>query len=275
MEDKDFATKVLSVIKNNLFEIKKLFFNLDDCVSKNDFDKLQENFSVAQTEISNLQGHKTRLENEVANKTSEITDLLRQNADMRTKIENQREELQRRENSLSQAKEKISELIQQLEEKKLQLEEKTAQLKKYAENYSELETAYNSYKKLSDRTKFALEGIFGAESSPTTFLAGALQEKNLDALFDYTATEINNGTDSAEVEILRGLFDFAFAAINSARREEIFARLEISEGDDFDGEIMRKTSASSQSGSVKNILLVGYKYIQTNKIAKKSLVLIA
>ena len=270
LDDKDFAARVLSVIKNNLFEIKKLFFNLDDCVSKNDFDKLQKNFSDAQNEISNLQGHKTRLEN----KSAEITDLLRQKSGMQNKIDNLREEIERRENSLTQAKNKISELLNSLDEKKSLLEKQKNQLEHFAENYSEIETAYNSYKNLSDKTKFALEGIFGADPSPTTFLSGTLQDGHLDSLFDYVATAINNHSEQSEIEILRKLFDFAFDSVNSARREKIFTRLDISESDDFDGEIMRKTSDSSQSGTVKNILLVGYKFSRTDNVVRKSLVFI-
>lgn len=267
MDDKNFSAQCWSFFKNNLFEIKKLLLNLDDCVPKVDFENLQKDFSEAQSSIKNLQKHKTRLESEVENKSEKIDDLLKQTSDMRDKIDNQREELQRR-------KEKISQLLDALEEKKSQLAEKTALLERYTENYSDLERAYNAYKNLSDKTKFALEGIFGAENSPTSFLVGALQDGHLESLFDYIATAINNGAAQSEVEILREIFDFAFDAVNGGRREKIFARLEISEGDDFDGEIMRKTSDSSQSGAVKNILLVGFKYIRTDKIVKPSLVFI-
>ena len=274
MEGKDFSARVLSVIKNNLFEIKKLFFNLDDCVSKNDFDKLQENFDTAKDSVEKLQENKIRLENEISNKNSEVSDLLRQNSDMKNKIENLRDEVERRENSLREKKNKIEELLNSLEEKKSLLEQQKSQLEHFAENYSEIETAYNSYQKLSDKTKFALEGIFGATPSPTAFLSGTLQEGHLDSLFDYTANAFNNGENQNEIEILHKLFDFAFDVVNNSRQEKIFSRLEISEGDDFDGETMRKTSNSSQIGTVKNILLVGYKFIRTDKVVKQSLVFI-
>ena len=151
------------------------------------------------------------------------------------------------------------------------LEEKNSLLEKYTENYAELERAYNAYKNLSDTTKFALEGIFGAENSPTIFLTGALQQGHLESLFDYIANAINTHADQSEIEILRDIFDFAFNAVNLKKD---YARLEISEGDDYDGETMRKTSDSSQSGAVKNILLVGYKFVRTDRIVKQSLVFI-
>ncbi len=154
------------------------------------------------------------------------------------------------------------------------VEEQTAILEVYVKNYSELENIYAAYKKLSGNTKFALEGIFGAENSPTSFLAGVLQEGHLESLFDYVATSINNGAPSNEIEILCGLFEFAFDAANSGRREKIYARLKISEGDNFDNGEMRKTSNSEQSGKVKEILLVGYKYSRTDKVIRQSLVVI-
>ena len=275
MEDKDFAERVLSVIKNNLFEFKKLFFNLDDCVSKNDFDNLQENFSAARNEIADLQQNKSRLENEVADKSQKFQQAQSEIDNLQSQLDRQRDELSQSENNLAQAKEEISKLIQQLEDKKSLLAEKTAQLQKYADNYAELENAYNSYKKLSDQTKIDLKGVFGEENSPTTFLSGALQEKNLGALFDYIANKINNHADDVEIEILKNLFDFAFNAINSSRREKLFDRLVVNEGEDFDGESMRKTSDSSQSGTVKNILLVGYKFCRTGNVENKSLVRVA
>ena len=119
-----------------------------------------------------------------------------------------------------------------------------------------------------------MEGIFGAANSPTNFLIGALQERHLDNLFDYVTNTINSGTNPAEIDILHGLFEFVFNAANSGRREKIFTRLNVSAGDIFDDEEMRKTSSSAQSGTVQKVLLAGYKFSRTGKIVKPSLVAI-
>ena len=93
MDDKDFSARVLSVLKNNLFEMKKLLFNLDDCVAKADFENLQadfedlqKKFSAAQSEREQLQDKKINLEHVVACKISEIADLREQNSNMSDKI---------------------------------------------------------------------------------------------------------------------------------------------------------------------------------------------
>ena len=100
MEDKDFDTRVLEVIKSNLFSLKKLLFNMEDCVSKSDYDEVQQKLVEAQESNSKLQQHKERLENEVDNKSSEIIDLLRQKSDLITKLDNIKELRESLENKL-------------------------------------------------------------------------------------------------------------------------------------------------------------------------------
>lgn len=274
MEEKNFAAQVLDAIKSNAFAVKKILFNLDDCVAKSELDAAQEKLRQAEIEIDKLAKIKTRLENEIDNKTSEITDLLRQHRDLKNKVDNQRDELERKQNSLQKAQEKISQLGIELAEKNTQLDEKANQLAEFAEKYFELEQAFTAYKNLSDETKFALEGIFGEGNSPTNFLAGALQEGHLESLFDYVATTLNSGNNPREIEILLKLFDFCFEATNTGRRDKIYSRLDVTAGDDFASAEMRKTSNSPQSGTVQKILLVGYKYIRTNKVIRPSLVVL-
>lgn len=169
---------------------------------------------------------------------------------------------------------RLENTTRELENTKSRLNDATAQIEDYAEKYADIEQAYNSYKKLSDTTKFALEGIFGDATSPTNFLVGALPEDNLKSLFDYVATAMNSGNNPAEIDILHGIFEFAFNAANTGRREKIFTRLNTSSGNIFDDEEMRKTSNSAQSGAVQKVLLEGYKFSRTGKIIKPSLVVI-
>ena len=239
MEEKNFAAQVLDAIKSNAFAVKKILFNLDDCVPKSDFDTAQEQLHMAEIKIDKLEKIKTRLEND-----------------------------------LHKAQEKISQLGIELSDKNSQLDDKTKQLAEFEEKYFELEQAFTAYKNLSDETKFALEGIFGEGNSPTNFLAGALQEGHLESLFDYVATTLNSGNNPREIETLLKLFDFCFEATNSGRRDKIYSRLDIKAGDDFASAEMRKTSNSAQSGSVQKILLVGYKFIRTNKVIRPSLVVL-
>ena len=128
MNDKDFSERVLAVIRNNLFDIKKLLFNLDDCVSTKEFEQSQSQLNDANNSIDKLQNVRAKLEKEISNKNFEVIDLLRQNSDLNGDLERQFEEIERREEKLNSARTQIEELLESLEEKKRQLAEKTARL---------------------------------------------------------------------------------------------------------------------------------------------------
>ena len=221
MDDKIFSERVLDVIKNNLFEIKKLFFNLDDCVSRKDFEQSQHNLADAQGSIEKLQNVRSQLEKEISNKNFEVIDLLRQNSDLNSDLERQFEEIEQREEKLKSARSQIEELLESLEEKKRQLLEKSARLNYFAENYLELEKAFQSYKNLPDEIKFSLSEIFGASENPTNFMANLMKEGHLEMLFEYITDAIELGVPDEDVENLLRIFDFAFKAANGVSNSDL------------------------------------------------------
>ena len=221
MDDKIFSERVLDVIKNNLFEIKKLFFNMDDCVSRKDFEQSQHNLADAQGSIEKLQTVRSKLEKEISNKNFEVIDLLRQNSDLNSDLERQFEEIEQREEKLKSARSQIEELLESLEEKKRQLVEKSARLNYFAENYLELEKAFQSYKNLPDEIKFSLSEIFGASENPTNFMANLMKEGHLEMLFEYITDAIELGVPDEDVENLLRIFDFAFKAANGVSNSDL------------------------------------------------------
>ena len=222
MNDKDFSERVLAVIRNNLFDIKKLLFNLDDCVSTKEFEQSQSQLNDANNSIDKLQNVRAKLEKEISNKNFEVIDLLRQNSDLNGDLERQFEEIERREEKLNSARTQIEELLESLEEKKRQLAEKTARLNYFAENYLELEKAYQSYRNLPDDIKFSLREVFGAGNTATSFMANLLQQGHLELLFEYITDAIEIGAPDEDVENLLRIFDFAFKAINGGHDGETF-----------------------------------------------------
>ena len=219
MNDKEFSDRVLAVIKNNLFDLKKLFFNMDDCISKKELDKTQSQLDEANGSIEKLQNVRTQLEKEISNKNFEVIDLLRQNSDLSGDLERQFDEVERREEKLKAARVQIEELLESLEEKKRLLAEKTARLNYFAENYLELEKAYQSYRNLPDELKFTLRDIFGDGGTPTLFMASLLQKGHLEMLFEYITDSIEIGAPDDDVENLLRIFDFAFKAANGSLGE--------------------------------------------------------
>lgn len=106
------------------------------------------------------------------------------------KIADQEVEIQNLQQNLNAANKKIASLQADIDDKNSRLA-----------NFIELESAFNLYQKLPANTKFALEGVFGAEKNPTSFLAGALQEGDLESLFVYVANALNNGANPDKTEI--------------------------------------------------------------------------
>ena len=118
-------------------------------------------------------------------------------------------------------------MLNSLEEKKRMLAEKTARLNYFAENYMELEKAYQSYKNLPDDLKYSLAEIFGDGSTPTNFMASLLQEGHLELLFEYITDSIEAGANDDDVENLLRIFDFAFKAYNGGLGQENNYTLEV------------------------------------------------
>lgn len=230
MDDKVFSERVLDVIKNNLFDIRKLFFNMDDCVSRKDFNQSQSQLAEAQGSIEKLQDVRSKLEKEISNKNFEVIDLLRQNSDLNSDLERQFEEIEKREEKLKSARNQIEELLESLEEKKRQLLEKSARLNYFAENYLELEKAFQSYKNLPDDIKFSLAEIFGAGDNPTNFMASLLKEGHLEMLFEYITDSIEIGAPDEDVENLLRIFDFAFKAANGVTSNDMTIEIQADMG---------------------------------------------
>ena len=227
MNDKAFSERVLAVIKNNLFDVQKMLFNLENFVSKRDFDQSQNQLGDAQVSIEKLQGVKSQLEKEISDKNFEVIDLLRQNSDLNSDLERQFEEIEKREEKLKAARTQIEELLDSLEEKKRQLAEKTARLNYYAENYLEVERAYQAYRNLSDEVKVSLQEIFGTGDTPTNFLANLLQQGHLEMLFEYITDALEVGSPDEDVENLLRIFDFAFKAVNGRLGEDATYTVEL------------------------------------------------
>ncbi len=283
---KDTLAKILHVNDAAQDEIK----NLRDELNRTKISLQNEQKHRQQLEIS-LQNTNAKLNNTAAqlddttrelsntksrlnNTAAQLDDTTHRLDDTTRELSNTMSRLNNTAAQLDDTTHRLDDTTRELSNTKSRLNDATAQIEDYAEKYADIEQAYNSYKKLSDTTKFSLEGIFGAANSPTNFLIGALQERHLDNLFDYVTNTINSGTNPAEIDILHGLFEFVFNAANSGRREKIFTRLNVSAGDIFDDEEMRKTSSSAQSGTVQKVLLAGYKFSRTGKIVKPSLVAI-
>ena len=169
------------------------------------------------------------------------------------------------EEKLKAANRKISELEKDIETlrgdvKKISADRDTANniANFYHESYSELDEIYKLYLTLDEDTRYNLAGIFGKGDTATEFFSGAVQESHINSFWDYIARHND--------EKLQKIFDFAFKMYNKGFRDAPYKRLEISQGERFDDEFMRRTPSSRQLGEVKRVLFQGYKYSNGNVI---------
>lgn len=108
-----------------------------------------------------------------------------------------------------------------------------------------------------------MAGIFGAGDTATGFLSGATQDEHIHSLWDYIARH-----NSA---VLQKIFDFAFVMCNKGFRDAPYKRLDVSEGESYDDDFMRRTPYSPQIGRVSKVLFQGYQY-SNGKVIKPSIV---
>ena len=235
-DDKTFREQ----LEKNLSWLRQKIFNLDDYVSREEFEASLEREKILSREKNSLQ--------------AERDNFRRERDELRNVIEDLRNECE----ALNHEREKIS-----------------AECNYFREAYAELDAAYKNYLSLNANLRYQLAGIFGDAETVQGFLIGAANENHLNDFWDYLRYSLNDNRLSADdAKILTGLFDFCFEALNRSSREPIYSRLKIERGSRFDNRTMTRTSSSRQLGRVKEILLAGY-VDRVGNVIRPSLVFIA
>ena len=173
----------------------------------------------------------------------------------------------------SQRKERLqNETLRKYEEKIEKLQKEREEIKKEIEKCKnafaqELE-AYEIYQSLDHETKRALEGIFKNDSLQG-FLACGVQEKNIEALWEYIKNEIIE-EKKGDVDKLETIFDLFFNRFTLAF--PFYRRQEVAVGESFDPQKHINLSSITPSGEIKQVLFRGWLNTKTGKIVKKSIV---
>lgn len=154
--------------------------------------------------------------------------------------------------------------------KKLQKEkeEKETQIEKYKNAFQQELEAYEMYKSLDNETKRALEGIFKNDSLQG-FLACGVQEKNIEALWEYIKNEIIE-EKKGDIQKLETIFDLFFERFTLAF--PFYQRQEVTIGESFDPQKHINLSSLTPSGEIKQVVFRGWFNTKTGKIIKKSIV---
>ena len=300
----DFIEKcVENYIEEHLADLKRKLLNMDGFKSDEEYKNLQLQFEEAndknkdlQTDIENLRSENSGLKQNqevlqnnleaVNNKQKELEqknrDLVAEKDGIKAEKEKTEKKLAECEKNLNKAnntivdiKNKAGEVIDSMKREIDEARKQRETLDYFTAGYGEIDRMYKMYQQLDEDIRGELAGIFGSADTPIQFFCGALQENHLDNFWEYIRDKINSGRIDNDTEgMLNNLFDFCFDMVNGSQSKPMYKRLQVQAGFDFDNSYMIKTSDSSQLGVIKKVKLAGYVYASSNKIVKRSLVLV-
>ena len=239
---------------------------LEGLKARKNIQPLNEENKKLREENSNLQRELDAANSTVKNLRGDIENISSERDGFKHQLENLRDEFDVQEKNLrvefqrelDDANKNFDDTNKKISELQREIDKANYTVNFYRKSYSELDKIYKLYLTLDEDTRYNLAGIFGAGSTATGFLSGAVQESHIDSLWDYIARHND--------ETLQKIFDFAFEMYNKGFRDAPYTRLEISQGDYYDDEFMRRTPSSPQLGKVNRVLFQGYKYSSGNVI---------
>ena len=160
--------------------------------------------------------------------------------------------------------------LQNMKKEYLDLIEKNKKLNKklnfYEKFFKEDSAIYELFNSLNENTKNGISSIFKDETLKG-FLACGMQEKNIEALWEYIKYKIIENKPE-DLEKLIKIFDFFFDRFILAN--PLYER-EMPKGE-FDTQKHINISSFNPSGEIDEVIFRGYKNTKTNKIIKKSIV---
>ncbi len=138
------------------------------------------------------------------------------------------------------------------------------------DSIKELMTHYNYYRNMPESTKISLKYIID-DSNPLNFYSCGMQERAIDAFWELLKQDIFSDCKN---ENLNSIFEYFFRNSYSGLSKETFIPLETRIGDKYSEEEHIKAPWSKQLGAISKVLLLGYTKNGSNKIEKKSIVVI-
>lgn len=127
------------------------------------------------------------------------------------------------------------------------------------------------YKALPESVKNGLEDVI-IDKNEITFIASCANEDNLTLIWRYIKDMSVSSEHIDDFKTLSQIFDYFFDVFNSSLPETKFVRDDVEIGDYFDDDDYDRCAGSSTSGNITEIILRGYKSVNTGNIIQKSLV---
>lgn len=275
----DFIEKCIErYINEHLVDLKRKMLNLDGFKSDEEYKILQSQCIQIKKEKSDLEQKQKSLEEDLKTTNEEKYKLEQKNYDLiidNTKLREEKRQIEKKLYECEKNLNKVNEIIDSMQQEIEEAQKQKNRLEYFSNSYGEIDSMFKTYQQLNEDIRDELQGIFGNADTPVMFFCNALQENHLDNFWDYISNKINSGKIDRNIEkSLCKLFDFCFDMVNNSQQKPLYKRLQVQKGFDFDNTYMIKTTDSSQLGNVKEVKLAGYVYTLSNKIVRRSLVLV-
>ena len=290
----DFETvkTVVTELKNEVQRVKEDLTNVQKSVVeavKKDSETQNETFKQFGQSIDGLK-------NSIENQQRELKDKYeKENESLREKITGLEKGLKDAQNDIDKRKTEIGNLSEDLETEKqnglkkqqtidnlneeLETEKQNGQKKirdltvesdKFKKHYTsleihELEDAYNEFKNLNTKTKSTIDALF-PQPSFIGFISAGMRLSNISSLWEMAKRNIFNN-NLEDIEKLNKIFRILITVYNRGLKERQFELICPEIGSKYDS----STSAIKEmksSGTVKEVLLIGYKNTADQNVHK-------
>lgn len=254
-----FDKRKISTLESTIEQLKS---QLSQCQSeyRQATSKIQEykNFSAQlQSQCNSLETDKSSLESKVSRLES---DLKKAKAEQETS-EQRFGELERENSRLKEAEHSLAS----------KLEEADKKISILKERFSNPVILLDRYKSLPASIRTGLSDVI-CDKDEVLFIASCSTSEHLKAIWTYTKKLAGSNGDANGVEVLKGIFDYFFDVFNSSLREPMYVRDSVEVGYSFDDDKYDRCAGSSTSGKITQVILKGYKSVNTGAIICRSLV---
>ena len=127
------------------------------------------------------------------------------------------------------------------------------------------------YRTLSATIRTGLSDVI-CDKDEILFIASCSTSDHLKAIWTYTKKLAGSNGDANSIEVLKDIFDYFFEIFNSSLREPMYARDSVEVGYSFDDDKYDRCAGSATSGKITQVILRGYKSVNTGAIICRSLV---
>lgn len=218
---------------------------------KNYSTQLQSKCNALETDRSNLQNRVSQLENELISVKSQWEKSEKRSASLQSECERLKESEQSLSASLTTANQSV---------------------KIMKERFSQPVVLLNRYKSLSSSIRTGLSDVI-RDDDEILFIASCSTPDHLKAIWEYTKRLAgSNSSDASNIEVLSDLFDYFFEVFNRTLSKPMYERDDVETGYFFDDDKYDRCAGSATSGKITQVILRGYRSVNTGNIICRSLV---